>query len=246
MMIPFLWMLLVNPVVGWTTTTRRSSSILQDRISTSSRFPQRSPPFCTRRGADATPTTTRLAMGLMDSLSNFLSKRQGDFVKLESSSLDTFGPGPLLVAYGIPTGIDHQEIQDMLADGAPTAASNKNCKIIRLTAQDDNVLDRSLDEALNGLVQGSITVDESTSSPAFDVPVLFFSGFRNDEMLAVYNILGKEIYEETGGRSSTACAKAVPNAMGKVLRQVLDEISGDHKDAISLTDAEGDDQKTTD
>ena len=51
--------------------------------------------------------------------------------------------------------------------------------------------------------------------------------------MTVYNILGKEIYDETAGQSTPACAKAVPNAMSKPLRQVLDEIAGDHKDAMA-------------
>ena len=53
-------------------------------------------------------------------------------------------------------------------------------------------------------------------------------------MLAVYNLLGDEIYQETGGQAVVACAKAVPNAMAKPLRQVLDEIAGDHQDAMQL------------
>jgi hypothetical protein len=52
-------------------------------------------------------------------------------------------------------------------------------------------------------------------------------------MMETYSIIGKEIYEETGGSLIPACAKAVENAMGKPLRQVLDEISGDHEDVMS-------------
>lgn len=51
-------------------------------------------------------------------------------------------------------------------------------------------------------------------------------------MMAIYGILGKEIYEESG--TTAACAKVVPNAMTKSLQQVLDEISGDHRDATTM------------
>jgi hypothetical protein len=169
-------------------------------------------------------------MGLMDSISNFLTKREEDFVKLDSSGSE-FGPGPLLLVYGIPPGIDNEELQDMISDGAPVS-TKKGCKIVRLSTSDGNVLDLSLQEALDGLASGSLRASSPETSVA-DVPVLFFSGFGNEEMMAVYNIVGQEIYQESGGQTSPACAKAVPNAMGKPLRQVLDEISGDHKDAIS-------------
>jgi len=81
-----------------------------------------------------------------------------------------------------------------------------------------------------------------TSSSSSGATVFFFSGFRNDEMMAVYDLLGKELYEEMGRGGTVpppACAKAVPNAMSKPLRQVLEEISGDHRDAMGLDDGDG-------
>jgi hypothetical protein len=50
-------------------------------------------------------------------------------------------------------------------------------------------------------------------------------------MMATYNIIGSQIYQEHG--ASTACAKAALNAMMKPLGQVLEEISGDHLEAMS-------------
>mmetsp|Transcript_10115 Transcript_10115/g.19455 ORF Transcript_10115/g.19455 Transcript_10115/m.19455 type:complete len:130 (-) Transcript_10115:76-465(-) len=125
----------------------------------------------------------------------------------------------------------------MISDGAPKA-SNKNVKIVRLSEEDSHVLDISMQEALGGLAQGSIEPSATDTQQTFQVPVIFFSGFENDEMLNVYNILGREIWEETFGHASAACAKAVPNAMKKSLRQVLDEISGDHREALSLENKE--------
>ena len=120
---------------------------------------------------------------------------------------------------------------DMVSDGAPQA-SKQGVIIASVTINDEKLLDMPLSDALEQVVKG---VDTSTT-PALDqtkCPVMFFSGFRNDEMMETYNIVGKEIYEETGGSLTPACAKAVKNAMGKPLRQVLDEISGDHEDAMS-------------
>jgi hypothetical protein len=91
-------------------------------------------------------------------------------------------------------------------------------------------------------VSGTVSFDDTGNtlmpmdSGISIIPVLYFSGFRNQEMMNVYNILGKEIYEETGGQSNAACAKAVPNAMQKPLRQVFDEICGDHSNAIAVVE----------
>lgn len=209
-----LWGLLFQGVEGWTLVPRQ-------KISPAS-----------FRSHHRVATTSSLAMGLMDSISNFLQNRQGDFVKLGSSDA-AFGPGPLLLVYGIPPGIGDDEIQDMIEDGAPIATQNK-CQVVRVSAKDNSLLDLTLADALSGLVNGSIDAPDTTTQQVLDVPVLFFSGFQNDEMLAVYNILGREIYEETAGQAAAACAKVVPNAMEKPLRQVLEEISGDHQDAMSL------------
>ena len=73
-------------------------------------------------------------------------------------------------------------------------------------------------------------------------PVVIFSGFTNREMMDSYNVLGEEVYKE--GMSSygkgqyLACATAVPNAMKKPLKQVLEEISGDHAEALASASTE--------
>jgi hypothetical protein len=64
-----------------------------------------------------------------------------------------------------------------------------------------------------------------------ECPVVFFSGFDNREMMAAYNIIASQIYLEVG--VTAAYAKVVPNAMGNLLKRVLEEISGDHMDATS-------------
>lgn len=173
-------------------------------------------------------------MGIFDKISNFLENREGDFVKLEESEKE-YGPGPLLLLYNVPSGIDDTEIQDILSDGAPVAY-RKQCRVYRFSGDDNKLLDLPLGEGLETILRASgpttSQMETAAATITSGVPVLFFSGFQNDEMMAIYNILGQEIYEESGGQASPACAKAVANAMGKPLRQVLEEISGDHKDAM--------------
>jgi hypothetical protein len=175
-------------------------------------------------------TSTHMYMGLLDSISSFLHDREGDFVKLEDSE-GSFGPGPLLLLYNVPEEIEENEFMDMVSDGAPQA-TKQGVIIASISSSDDKLLEMTLADALEQVVKGGV----DTSEPVFDetkCPVLFFSGFRNDEMMQTYNIVGKEIYEEAGGSLTPACAKAVEKAMDKPLRQVLEEISGDHKDAMS-------------
>ena len=64
-------------------------------------------------------------------------------------------------------------------------------------------------------------------------PVIYCSGLINSEMMATYNILAKEIYLESFGNTQAACAKAVPPAMEKTLKQIIMEITGDHMAALS-------------
>lgn len=177
------------------------------------------------RGSAAGPPFLR--MGILDSLSNFLSSRDGDFIKLEET--ETFGPGPLLILYKIPPGIEDDEIKDMLSDGAPNA-SQKGVKLARIASDKNEILKCTLEEALTSFVEKDPNKDDKETLSRSGCPVLFFSGFDNKEMMATYDILGSEIYAESG--EASACAKAVPNAMMKSFGQVLEEISGDHKDAM--------------
>lgn len=193
-------------------------------------------------------------MGLLDSLSDFLQTRSRDFVKLQESE-GRFGPGPILLLYNLPSGIDDAELVEMVSDGAPSLLTKESdCIICRLNEQSPE-LDLSMQDALEALVserkvgagaafQFASVLDHTRdptsplptqSDPTVHaVPVLLFSGFLNSEMLSVYNIIGKEVYDETAGAASPACAKAVPNATAKPLRQVLSEIAGDHQDAMRL------------
>jgi hypothetical protein len=173
-------------------------------------------------------------MGLLDSISDFVQNRQGDFTKLDSGGR-AFGPGPAILLYGIPSGVTDDEIQDMLQDAAP-AAHRKGCRLCRVT---DDMLDQSLQDTLENVATGKMYTSPNHATitlptTAMAIPVLFFSGFQNDEMRSLYDILGKEIYEETAGQASAACAMAVPNAMQKNCLQVLQEISGDHEEAMTM------------
>lgn len=190
-------------------------------------------------------SSTQLQMGLLD---RFLGKREGDFVKLESS-LDTFGPGPAILLYGCPAGVTDEELKDMVEDGAPEATTKVAGGVIcrRFDATSTPLLDMTVKEALEQVVKeenkrrstlesvfvGGVDIPSQQQSPC---PVIYFSGISNAEMMATYRIISGEIYEETGGAANAACAKAVPPAMDKPLRQVIEEITGDHLDAISPDD----------
>jgi uncharacterized membrane protein len=195
-----------------------------------------SPAVSSMRTQSVIRQRSQLAMGLLESMSNFLEKRRRDFIKLDDGEKE-FGPGPLLLLYNVPFGIEDEEIQDILSDGAPIASSSLHgCRVYRLVGDDNSLLDLPLGECLEKIMGSEASVPESIVTTAATVtsgfPVLIFSGFRNDEMMATYNILGPEIHQEAGGQVIPACAKAVPNAMRKPLRQILEEIGGDHQDAV--------------
>jgi hypothetical protein len=173
-------------------------------------------------------------MGLMDMAKGFLQQRGDDFIKLESS--EESGLGPLVLLYNVPEAIDNEEFLDMLSDGAPKA-SKTGISIERINSKSHSLLDKTLGEALLEVMEKehSQSVVEATthgSAAPQGCPVLLFSGLANAEMMASYNIVANEIFAETG--AMPACAKAVPNALQKTLRHVLEEISGDHQNAIQL------------
>jgi hypothetical protein len=192
-----------------------------------------------------------------DLIPEFLQKREGDFVRLDESA-KVYGPGPMVVLYNVPSTIADDEFRDMIADGT-TPDCAKRCVLHRIdhcytgprtgsreessssAAADKRVslLALSVEEALQKIQKdpsmpptlAEKNAEESTTALSQN-GVLFFSGFSNTDMLAVYKIMADEIYQETGGQNNVACAKAVPNAMQKPLGQVLDEICGDHQQAV--------------
>lgn len=180
-----------------------------------------------------------LSMGLLDDIGSFLTNREDDFVKLDSTD-DAFGPGPVILLYGCPDGLSDQELKDMISDGAPKATKASGggvpfCRIGREASGDQRILESCVSEALELVANGEYKEEEQAtkdSKPASACPVIYFSGFTNAEMMETYGIIAREIYEETGGFADAACAKAVPPAMGKPLKQVFDEITGDHLDAL--------------
>ena len=187
-------------------------------------------------------------MGLLDFVqNNFLDKRDGDFIRLEKTNDDIFGPGPLIMMYAVPATND--ELLDMIEDGMPQRTRN-DITIQRLVGMDKNgeggdvnYLDCTVEDALNKAMKSSDSSSSGDISPSTSIvssveqgpcPVLYFSGVINTEMMDTYNIIANEIYEETGGIHWPACAKVVPPAMNKSLRQVLSEISGDHAEATRM------------
>jgi len=193
-------------------------------------------------------------MGLFDFLQeNFLDSREDDFIPLEKSNDDTFGPGPLILMYAVPDSMDDNELKDMVEDGMPGRVK-EGVVIRRLSGMNtngeggDELLDSSVGKALDKAMDMKSSIITPlpiipsaakpiivVSSPVEDpCPVLYFSGVSNTEMMDTYGIIANEIYEETNGVHWPACAKVVPPAMDKSMRQVLLEISGDHADAMRI------------
>jgi len=187
-------------------------------------------------------------MGLLDFVqNNFLDSRDGDFIPLEKTNEQVFGPGPLLVAYAVPNTIQNDELLDMIEDGMPQRTRDE-IVIQRLVGMDKNgeggnvnYLDCTVEDALNKAMKSSDSGNGGISpSPVIrsselgPCPVLYFCGVTNSEMMDTYNIIANEIYEETGGVHWPACAKVVPPAMKKSMRRVLTEISGDHEEAMRI------------
>ena len=181
-------------------------------------------------------------MGLFD----FLNTRQGDFVPLQSSE-DVYGPGPCIIMYAVPSGMDDEELRDMVEDGMPDVGGVVIRRVDGIDLDDegveDELLNLSVQDALNRImaegdkqllpreINTAIVTQPQENNPC---PVFYFSGIANNHMMNTYNILANEIYEETNGVHWPACAKVVEPAMKKSLRQVLSEISGDHADAMRM------------
>jgi len=171
-------------------------------------------------------------MGLFD----FFTSREKDFVKLETTSV--FGPGPLILMYNVPNGILDAEIQDMIADGAPQASKGKSggVRIQRLypmELEESKMRDLTVQEVLE---QSLVREERGTRAVGIVEPnvspILYFSGISNTEMMKTYNIIAREVFEESNGAMATACAKVVEPAMQKKFCQLIEEISGDHADAM--------------
>lgn len=189
-----------------------------------------------------------LQMGLFD----FFKTRQDDFIKLEESQ-DIYGPGdsPLILLYNIPHEISDDELRDMVEDGAPIANQSKNgvvLKRVHLRDLDDGGVynDATVSEVLNMALTVTSPSKENKDSAASTsfvdpdlIPILYFSRISNSEMMQTYNIIAREIYEETGGRAKAACAKVVEPALGKSFKRLIMEISGDHDEAMKGLVQEG-------
>jgi len=156
-----------------------------------------------------------------------LREQNGDFVKLEETK-GAFGPGPALILYKVPAGVVDDEIQDMLSDTAPVAFK-LGVTLSRIDTEVDKILCCKVGAALDQIVNDNAAEEEEEECAVTEengYPVLYFSGFDNSEMMAAYNLVGSQIFEESG--MTAACAKAVPNAMRKQLGRIIEEISGDH------------------
>lgn len=179
----------------------------------------------------------------LNGILDFFKNREDDFVRL-SDSEDVVGPGPLILLYNVPDGIDDEEIQAMIEDGAPNASKEKGVLFHRIFPADlENVYQESTVADVLGksleLAQDSKRSDSNNSESSVSyahTPILYFSGISNSEMMKTYNIIAGEIYQETQGAAKAACAKVVTPALKKNFRQLFEEISGDHAEAMKTVD----------
>lgn len=200
----------------------------------------------------STCPTTCLSMGILDKLGSLLNDRGTDFVKLDRKSDDLIGPGPAILLVNCPSGIVDDELRDMMSDGVTSVPYG----VVRFRRIDtDNETDEKLlgqsvlkvfedisvssddaDDAVRmaEVMPSNISPSDVLRSYASSVPVIYFSGISNTEMIDTYNIIAQEIYNETGGAADAACAKLVKPAFDKSLRQVIEEIAGDHLDAMKM------------
>lgn len=195
-------------------------------------------------------TGTQLSMGVFD----FFKSRKDDFVKLDSSSQSTIGPGPLILMYNMPDGIIDEELTAMIEDGAPIASRSEKGGVAferifpsQIRDADGVFSDKSVMEVLQmalsmassrtrGKADEGNNMEVEGKMDSTSTPILYFSGISNSEMMQTYKIIAREIYEEMGGgaNSRAACAKVVEPAFDKPFVQLVEEISGDHSDAIRM------------
>ena len=115
----------------------------------------------------------------------------------------------------------------MVADSAPRAWKS-GLSVRRL---EEGWLDRPIASVLAEAAAAAATSsnDETPSSPR-RTPVIYFSGVSNEDIRGISRLVASELFAETGQRA--AVAKAVPPAMGRSTRQIFDEVSGDHEEAL--------------
>jgi len=185
------------------------------------------------------PTTQRRSSGVLWGLADFLQGRGGEFIKMGGKEdAGAFGP-PVVLLGGFPLTMATDEFADMVSDAAPKAWK-RGLAVHRITSEG---LDLSVGELLDHAAttgtssSGSSTNGQNQNSAmggaeeVWDVPVLYFSGVDNDDIRCVSKLIISELYAETGQRAATA--KAVPPAVGKVAREMFEEIRRDHTEAMA-------------
>jgi hypothetical protein len=167
---------------------------------------------------------------------DFFRERQDEFLRFENSD-EEYGPGPALIFYNVPQGVLDHQLVDILRDNAPSAI-RKGVSLSRMDSSTSSEwMELSLKDALEKVVLNTKNphYQESPDPLTTDAgilattPVLFYSGFRNSEMLMTFNVISHAVHKETMGRLTVASAVAYPDTMDKPLRQVLMEIAGEYE-----------------
>jgi hypothetical protein len=173
---------------------------------------------------------------------DFFRERQDEFIKFEASD-EEFGPGPALIFYNVPQGVLDDQLVDVLRENAPNAI-RKGVSLSRMDSSTSSEwMDMRLKDALEKVIRNSkdpnsqeapdpLTTDAGILATT---PVLFYSGFRNSEMLKTFNVISHAVHKETMGRLTVASATAYPDTMDRQLGQVLKEISGEYETVPQFT-----------
>ena len=164
-----------------------------------------------------------------------------DFLRLEDNN-EEYGPGPAIIFYNVPHGLQDEDLVDILKAQAPHAFG----KGVSLSRMDSSTprewMDLSLNDALKKLIANSkdpvirrspepLTTDAGLLATT---PVLFFSGFRTSEMMSAFHVISHKVHKETGGQLTVTCSSASPYQMETNLQQVLLEISGDSQEKVPM------------
>ena len=166
---------------------------------------------------------------MLKPMARFLNSRQGQFVKMGSEQDRSVSFGPLgLVLVGFPPHDWAGVVAGALGPGA------KPVPVVQLTAASLATL--KLGELLEQLpVLAAASADDDGALLARldeDVAVMYFSGVSDEQLRTLARAVASVSWGEYGVRP--AVGKAVPPAVNKELAKLMDEIAGDHLEAISM------------
>uniref|UniRef100_A0A7S2H346 Uncharacterized protein n=1 Tax=Octactis speculum TaxID=3111310 RepID=A0A7S2H346_9STRA len=167
---------------------------------------------------------------------DFLNSRAGQFIKVGSQDdLDTFGP-PAILLHSFPLPL--AEAQDIVADALDIEVEDIRDGGLAVAHLAPAAYGQKLSSVLAATEVSTSTVPPSATGYFQDAPgssgsspIVYFSGMPNEDVRAASRALVGQLYDRTGARGGIA--KAVPPAMSKLVGDLLEEIEGDHEEALA-------------